>query len=75
MKTKYKHIYFKKIPPEKGLWYCFNNSTGIGLGCISWYAPWHQRVFEPAPNIQAVFSDDCLKDIVDFMRQLREERR
>jgi hypothetical protein len=38
------------------------------LGFVEWYKPWRQWVFQA--DISAVFSEDCLADISDFLLQL-----
>lgn len=45
MKTKYKFIYFERIPDKNGF-YIKNNKLGAYLGVIGYYPPWRQYVFE-----------------------------
>ena len=73
MKTKYKHIHFLKDidnHSDKPLWICRGNRTGGDLGCVVWYSRWRQYCF--FTDGQAVFSIDCLADIIHFIGQLAE---
>jgi hypothetical protein len=71
MKTKYKYIHFKKIvdKPKTSIWSCLNNKSGAELGRIKWYAPWRKYCY--FPTVQAVYDTGCLKDIIDFISQLK----
>jgi len=43
----------------------------IGLGDISWYAPWRRYVFFPGAAL--LFDSGCLKEITAFIdRQMRD---
>ena len=42
------------------------------LGKIIYYPPWKQYVLEPLPN--AVFNDECLKDIIYVIQTKNAER-
>ncbi len=48
-----------------------NRRSGAVLGVISWYAPWRQYTFNPAPN--TVYSTGCLEDIADFILEAKYE--
>ncbi len=71
MKTKFKHIYFKKIEQKAktSMWICSHNISHLELGIIEWYAPWRQYVFYPSDG--TLFSGGCLDDIIAFMKDLR----
>jgi hypothetical protein len=66
MKTRYKYIYFEE--QEKLHWFCRNNKTSSLLGHVTFYKHWRQWVF--TPELDCIFSADCLADIHDFMGQL-----
>jgi len=75
MNTKYKHIYFEideywktTLDSEKDVWVCYDNKTKSELGYISWYPSWNQYIANF--NADAVFSQDCLANIIDFIKQL-----
>jgi hypothetical protein len=73
MKTLYEYINFELIQDtgKTTIWSCTSNS-GSDLGNVRWYAPWRQYCFLPIGG--AVFSTGCLNDIIDFIKQLTEER-
>ena len=68
MKTKYKFIWFEPTTLTC-VWNCVNNKAKTYLGVVSFYKPWKRYVFN-AENERCVFSQDCLEDIIDFMKQL-----
>ena len=72
MKTKYKYIHFEQTIMV-GFWNCINNNLGIVLGVVSYYKPWRQHIFN-AECENIVFSQDCLADIIDFIKQLNKSR-
>jgi len=72
MKTKYKHIYFEQISSLgrfHASYICRNNKTASMLGHIDWYPDWKRYVFEGGRN--CFFDASCLRDIIDFMEQLK----
>ena len=49
--------------------YLIRNKKDKGnLGCIEYYKPYKSIAFFPDPN--TVFSDDCLQDLVNFLKEL-----
>jgi len=76
MKERYEYIYFEEEPnpgkKTKQFW-CRNKKSDITLGVIRWHSPWRQYCF--LPTGPTIFSRGCLKDIVDFINQLMEERK
>jgi len=78
MKTEYKYIHFiedavsERREKKTKVFYCMNNSGNYALGSVRWYAPWRQYCFFPVASL--VFSGGCLKDINDFLEQLKAER-
>ena len=71
MRTTYQYIHFVEVEKKAktSVWSCRNNRTGGELGRVEWYGPWRQYCFFPEPT--TVFNVTCLKDIIDFLRQLR----
>ncbi len=50
-----------------------NKATRDNIGQIRWYAPFRKYSFMPYPN--TVYEQDCLRDIMDFIRELEYERK
>lgn len=69
MKTKYKYIHFDKF---NDCWYVEmnKNKSSPPLGVIKWYPKWSRYCFIPNKYIDTIFSQDCLADITDFIKQL-----
>ena len=42
------------------------------LGCVKWYASWSKYVFYPDGD--ALFSDDCLTAMVEFLARKTKDR-
>lgn len=73
MKTEYQYLTFDKTekqPVKTSKWNCRNRKSQTILGEIKWHSAWRQYCY--FPTVQAVYSDDCLKDISDFIKQLKE---
>ena len=79
-KTKYKYIFFEQSSlevyskaKEKTVqaWTCRNIKSNAILGYTYYYHPWEQWVFSQADS-SIVFSQDCLLDIADFLKQLNK---
>jgi hypothetical protein len=75
MKTDYKYIQFELIEqkPKTSVWVCKNIRANQELGQVKWYPAWRSYCY--FPTVQAVYNDGCLKDIVDFIKQLMDERK
>lgn len=67
-KTKYKYIYFEKNPHDN-TWWCVDTKDDSYIGWVDYYERWKQFCFYPQPA--TVLSQDCLEDIIDFIKQLR----
>ena len=76
MKTKYKYIEFIKRETAKEIFWAVNNHRCEQyLGDLQ-YNPnkkWEQWVFCPEPDMG--FTQDCLEDIIHFIKQLEEEKK
>lgn len=71
MKARYQFIYFTESAYAGHLiWICRDNKDRSELGRCHFYRDWHQWVFVQTGS-QVVFSAGCLRDIADFMDQLR----
>lgn len=76
MKTEYEYISFNEVdnPGKKtSVWCCLNKRSETVLGYIRWYSAWRQYCYFPA--LATLYSQGCLKDIIDFINQLMEERK
>lgn len=45
--------------------------SGKALAEVSWYGPWRQYCFFPAPN--TVWSDSCLESAKSFLKRIKAE--
>lgn len=76
MQTEYAFIRFEEASRSDAktkLWACKNRKANSLLGAVEWYSPWRQYIFMSAPD--CVFSESCLKDIADFLKQANISRR
>lgn len=64
-----KWIRFQKGPRQEGrltdTWAIFAIQGGDFLGAVKWYSGWRRYVFAPDPD--AIFEQDCLRDIANFL--------
>jgi len=74
MKTEYKYIHFMNIGDigKTSRWSIHSNRTQAFLGEVKWYSAWRQYCF--FTTMDAVFNDNCMKDILDFIGQLSAAR-
>lgn len=74
---EYKHIsiYETAAKPKTKTFEISSNHDGTILGNIYWYGPWRGYVFEPVMSYPTIWSEDCLKDLHDFLLFLREDRK
>ncbi len=74
MVLKYKYIYFELVEEKlkTKVYSCRNNKSNIELGVIKWHPSWRQYCY--FPTVQAVYSNDCLLNIIDFINQLKEQK-
>lgn len=77
MEKEYKYISIYEIEarPRTKAFEISLNQDGTILGNISWNNDWRQYVFEPVVVYSTIWSEDCLKDIYDFLVFLKEEKR
>ena len=69
MQTTFKYISFipQMTDTKTHVWNCINNNSKSVLGVVKWYPPFRKYSFFTV-NEEAVFSEDCLKDIWMFVR-------
>lgn len=73
LKAKYRFIHIVETETFFGKrWEVRNNKSEAVLGEISYYDHWNDFVFQANPI--AVFNDECLKDIIHFINQLKEKK-
>lgn len=67
-----KYLIFKQIPYEGKTkrFEVISKLHGNILGRISWYGAWRQYIF--SPSYPTVWNNNCLKDIINFLEQLRK---
>ena len=54
-------------------WGCYNKRSNALLAMVKWSGPWRQYCFFPLAD--TVFSQSCLEDISNFLRQLNFQHR
>jgi len=69
------YIEFKLIKKKckTNIYGVYNINSGLRLGIIKWYRFLRQYCFFPANRIIA--GRDCMKDIIDFINKITEERK
>lgn len=77
MEKEYKHIsiYETAAKPRTKTFEISSNHDGTILGNIYWYGAWRAYVFEPMMAYPTIWSEDCLKDLHQFLIDLREEHK
>jgi hypothetical protein len=71
VKTEYEFIRFEKVSGE---WTCINKKSGFELGWIEYYSRWRQYVITTFAH-DAIFNDQCLKDIAEFLCALNIDKK
>lgn len=74
LKTEYKYIKFMCIGDtgKTTRWGILNRRSGSALGEIKWYSAWREYCFFTFSG--CVFNDSCMRDILDFIKQLSTAR-
>lgn len=72
MKTEYRFIKFVELEPKPKTrhWKMCNKRSGDQLGEVLWYPQWRRYCY--CPTCQAWMSEECLLDIVHFLKQADE---
>lgn len=75
IKTKWLTIVVKPQDPKKKTceWTVCGVNYGPELGVIKWWAAWRKYCFFPAPD--ALFEQDCLRDIAKTVEELTHEHK
>lgn len=81
MKTRYKHIHFKDVSAlfvkrTTKTFDCYSNSFNE-LGVVKWHSLQGQYCFFTmiSSEERTIFAESYLLDIVDFIKQLNDERK
>ena len=69
--TKWMRIQCVRDTGKTKVFYVFAENNAV-LGEIRWFGRWRQYSFFPN---NSVFEKQCLQDIVDFLKELAEERK
>ena len=71
------HLWIEQIEKkhETKVYSVISRCDNTPLGLIAWHVPWRQYVFQPTINVTAVWSDGCLKELLDVLTKLREARK
>lgn len=73
MKMRYTYVYFylQAQTSKTKVWRCRNNKNQNLLGTVKWFSRWRQYCFFPETN--TIFSIGCMKDIMYFIEQVKED--
>ena len=72
MKTRYKDIYFKQLRLQDNWWECRTIHRDVWLGEVDTHSVWNEPTF--LPDEDAEFTADCLRDIADFLEQVKRPK-
>lgn len=74
MKTDFQYIRMVKIAdkPKTSVWEVQNKKGEYSIGIIKWNPGWRQYCFFPDNGI--VFSVGCLKDVCNFINELKQHQ-
>ena len=74
MKTKYEYIVFVEVSTTKKTFEfeCCNIKSFDRLGVVKWYSGWRRYCYFSYSS--EVYSEGCLRDIADFIKQLMDLR-
>lgn len=73
MTNSYVNFNLIEQKPKTSIFSVDNNNSGIRLGIIKWFSSWRQYCFFPTE--ETVFSQGCMKEIQDFIQNLKKERK
>lgn len=59
--------------PKTNVFNVKNKNSGIILGIIKWFSSWRQYCFFPMGFM--IFSSSCMKEIINFIKDLMEKRK
>lgn len=74
MKTKYRFIEFKELAPKPKtrVWSMVNLRSQDEIGRVEWYPQWRRYCY--SPTCPAWMSEECLFDIIDFLKQADKDQ-
>ena len=77
MKTVYEYIQFDLVKQnEKTQIYAVRNiKSQFILGYVAWHCGWRQYCYGPMIEEETIYSEGCLKDIAEFIKQLMDDRK
>jgi len=64
----------RQLPGRKTrAWNVLSRDGGYALGEVSWHSPWRRFCFKVGGYASAVFEEDCLRDIAEFVEARTRE--
>ena len=71
------YIYFELIAkkPKTSVYAIRSKSSGDVLGHIRWYFGWRQYIFEPETSEDTIWNIGCLREVIDFLQKLMDDRK
>jgi len=72
-KKEYVKFTLAQRKARTNVYFVVSKSDNSILGRIYWECPWRQYVFHPAPK--TIWSCGCLKQVIDFIQKLMDERK
>jgi hypothetical protein len=79
MKTVYEYIQFDLVVKDDNkktdIYAVRNIRSGMILGYVAWHCGWRQYCYGPMIEEETIYSEGCLKDIAEFIKQLMDDRK
>lgn len=73
--TKYLAFIEKEGKPKTKVFSVHSKCSDCELGEIKWFPAWRHYCFFPCIDLEAVYSDRCLFEISNFIKELNEARK
>lgn len=73
LQNKYIMAFPIEKKPKTWVYGVVSMSQECRLGIVKWYANWRQYCF--FPENETIFNPTCMKDIIQFITELMDERR
>lgn len=73
--TKWLVFAIKKFNPKTKVYSVISKHSHCEIGEIKWYGRWRHYCFFPTIEFEVVYSDRCLLDIGNFVKQLNEDHK
>lgn len=76
MAAKRAHLQFllEEDGPKTQIFSIVSQHDKTELGRVFWHWSWRQYVFEPTVDEKTIWSDSCLKELFDFLQDLRAKK-